>query len=155
MFKFKKLALGGTFDILHKGHEKTILRAFRLSEKVLLGLSSDSLAKSIKKRRINPYKFRRKVLENFLLEKNLFSRAKIIKINDRFGIAHKVKDLDAIMVSEETLSIANKINELRELKGLKKLKIILIKKVKAEDGKPISSKRIRLGQIDRNGKLLK
>jgi pantetheine-phosphate adenylyltransferase len=155
VFKFKKLALGGTFDILHKGHEKAILKAFRLSEKVLLGLSSDSLASSIKKHKVNPYKFRKKVLEKFLLERNLLHRAKIIKINDRLGVAHKIKDLDAIMVSEETLPIANKINEIRELKGFKKLKIVLIRKVKAEDGKPISSERIRLGEIDRNGKLIK
>jgi pantetheine-phosphate adenylyltransferase len=155
VFKFKKLALGGTFDILHKGHEETILRAFKLSEKVLFGLSSDSLAKSIKKYKVNPYKFRKKVLEKFLLERNLMHRAKIIKINDRFGVAHKIKDLDAIMVSEETLPIANKINEIRELKGFKKLEIVLIRKVKAEDGRPISSERIRLGEIDREGKVMK
>ena len=59
--KFRKLALGGTFDILHKGHQKTLDQAFKLSEKVMIGLASDRLAAKIrKKHQIASYKERKK-----------------------------------------------------------------------------------------------
>ena len=154
-FKFKKLALGGTFDILHKGHEKTLLEAFNLSEKVLIGLSTDALVKSLKKHEVNPYEYRKRVLEEFLSERGFIGRFQIVPIDNRFGVAHIVKDLDAIMVSNETVYIAEEINRIREINGLKRLEIVLIEKVKAENGKPISSTRIRAKEIDREGRLRK
>lgn len=152
-FKFKKIALGGTFDILHRGHKKTLSQAFSLGEKVLIGLSTDQLAKSLKKYRVNSYNYRKIALEEFLDKQHFLNRAKIIPIADRFGVAHVDKDLDAIMVSRGVMPIVRKINQARESKGLKKLQIILIKKVKAENGKPISSRRIRSGKIDEEGRL--
>ena len=152
--RFKTLALGGTFDILHKGHEKTLLEAFSLSEKVLIGLSTDNLVKTIKKHEINPYNVRKKVLEEFLYKKGFGGRFEIIPINHRFGVAHEAKELEAIMVSDETYPIAVEINKVREKKGLKKLEIIVLKKLQAENGKPISATRIRIGEINKEGHLL-
>lgn len=148
-FKFKKLVIGGTFDILHRGHKKTLSLAFNLGEKVLIGLSTNKLAKSLKKYKANPYNYRKRVLEGFLSEQRFLNRAKIIPINDRFGVAHVAKDLNAIIASRNTIPVVKKINQVRESRGLKKLQIILIKKVKAENGKSISSRRIRSGKIDR------
>jgi pantetheine-phosphate adenylyltransferase len=154
--RFKTLALGGTFDILHKGHEKTLMEAFSLSEKVLIGLSTDSLIKSMGKRHeVNPYEKRKRVLENFLHERGLDGRFEIIPINHRWGVAHELKNLDAIMVSKETYPIALEINKVRRQKGLKKLEIVVLEKLLAENGKPISSTRIRAGEIDREGHVLK
>jgi len=152
--RFKTLALGGTFDILHKGHKKTLLEAFNLSEKVLIGLSSDNLVKTIKKHETNPYNIRKKVLEEFLHKKGFSGRFEIVPINHRFGVAHEVKELEAIMVSDETYPIAVEINEVREKKGLKKLEIIVLKKLQAENGKPISATRIRIREINKEGHLL-
>lgn len=154
--RFKVLVLGGTFDILHKGHKKTITEAFSLSEIVLIGLSTDSLIKSIdKKHKVNPYEKRKRVLENFLQEKGFGGRFEIIPIDHRWGIAHELKNLDAIMVSRETYPIAVEINRVREQRGLKKLEIVILKKLLAEDGKPISSTRIRAGEIDEEGHVIR
>ena len=154
--KFRKLALGGTFDILHKGHHKTLDQAFKLSEKVMIGLASDRLAEKIKKKhQIASYKERKKALEKFLQKKNIISRAEINPLEIRYGVAHRLEDLNAILVSSETYSIALEINKVRNKNNLKSLNIIILSKLEAENGKPISSTRIRAGEIDVEGHILK
>jgi len=149
------LALGGTFDNLHAGHGKTIQKAFSLSEKVSFGLATDSLAASLgKKPKAIPYADRKKTLKKFLLTRGLTERAEVIPIKGRYGVAHTLRDLEAIMVSTETHPIALEINRERERCGLKKLKIVVLKKLLAEDGKPISSTRIRRGEIDLQGRVV-
>jgi len=41
MSKFRKVAVGGTFDELHRGHKTLLLKAFEIGEFVLVGLCSD------------------------------------------------------------------------------------------------------------------
>jgi pantetheine-phosphate adenylyltransferase len=44
---------------------------------------------------------------------------------------------------------------MRVRRGLKPVEIISVELVKAEDGSPVSSTRIRAGEIDRTGKLVR
>ena len=38
------IALGGTFDIIHIGHIALLKKGFSISEKVIIGLTSDEFA---------------------------------------------------------------------------------------------------------------
>ena len=65
------------------------------------------------------------------------------------------KGLDALVVSKETEQTAEKINKIAFEAGLQHLKIITVNMVPAENCSPISTTRIRKGEIDRNGHMIK
>ncbi|MEM1544893.1 MAG: pantetheine-phosphate adenylyltransferase [Candidatus Methanomethylicia archaeon] len=155
MSKYAYVCLGGTFNHLHKGHKVIIETAFTIGDKVLIGLADEHLIKNKEYHNlIESYEERERKIRDFLAAKGWLDRVEIVPISDVFGPAVSIPDLDAIIVSEETERRALEINEIREKKGLKKLDIIVIKLVKAENGKPISSTRIRKGEIDTEGRQL-
>jgi pantetheine-phosphate adenylyltransferase len=47
--RFKVVAVGGTFDELHKGHKALLLKAFEVGEQVLIGLCTDEFVAKMKK----------------------------------------------------------------------------------------------------------
>ncbi|MCK9567314.1 MAG: phosphopantetheine adenylyltransferase, partial [Methanothrix sp.] len=63
-------------------------------------------------------------------------------------------DFDFIVVSPETMPMAEKINRLRAKKNLKPLQISVIEYQMAQDLVRISSTRISEGKIDKHGKIL-
>lgn len=146
---FKKVAVGGTFDRLHKGHKTLIEKAFEIGDVVIIGLSSDEMVK----KGVQAYETRKRVLLDFL--KKFKSKYEVVKLGDAYGPATEDKDIEAIVVSRETESKAYEINRVRERNNIKGLKIIVVPFALAEDGKPISSTRIRKGEIDTEGKALK
>ena len=156
MKKYKKVAVGGTFDELHKGHKALLDMAFEVGEKVVIGLSSDMFVlKMGKPHKTASYDERRKELQNFLADSNLTKRAEIVTLDDPFGSTMTGEGLEALVVSKETLTTAEKINEKRQKTGLSPLKLVIVNMVPAENNSPISTTRIRSGEIDRNGHMLK
>lgn len=147
-----KIIIGGTFDILHKGHHTLFKKAFSLGE-VTIGLTSDKMAKILKKRKVQNFKERKKELEKFI-EKNFSKKYKITKIEDKFGPTLQ-EDFDFIVVSPETVKTALLIDKKRQKQGKKPIKTVEIKFVLAKDGKPISSTRILKGEINEKGELIK
>lgn len=150
--KYKKVVIGGTFDVLHKGHEALLRRAFKLGE-TTIGLTSNKMAEIMKKRKVRDFQLRKKRLENFI-KKELTGKYKIIKIEDKFGPTLK-EDFDYIVVSPATYKTAILINKERKKRNKKPIKIIKIRFVLAEDGKPISATKILKGEMDKRGRLLK
>ena len=61
--------------------------------------------------------------------------------------------MEALVASPETASRLELANRLRAEKGFPPLALVTIDWVSAEDGKPISSTRIRKGEIDAEGRL--
>lgn len=152
-----KCILGGTFSILHAGHER-LLNAALAFDAITIGLTSDAYAKENKISPIIPYEKRKTNLENFI--KKLYKKSKlkrkfeILKIEDKYGFAPQT-DADAIIVSPETEKTAEAINRIREFNFRKPLRIISIPLVYADDYIKISSRRIFEKKITLKGKRLK
>ncbi|MBS7639613.1 MAG: phosphopantetheine adenylyltransferase [Candidatus Bathyarchaeia archaeon] len=153
--RFKVVAVGGTFDELHKGHKALLKMAFESGEKVWIGLCTDEFAKKLRKNHeIASYEYRVRELMEFLNHLGVSSRAEIIPLSDPYGPAATSAEIEALVVSKETEPRAREINTVRVRNGLKPLEIIVIDMVPAEDQIPISTTRIRRGEIDRNGRLI-
>ena len=156
MRQFKKVAVGGTFDELHRGHKALLERAFEVGDKVVIGLSSDEfVSKMGKPHKTASYAERLKELQNFVAEHGLTDRAKVVPLKDPYGLTISGEGLEALVVSKETEKTAEKINGVREKAGFAPLKIVTVNMVPAENNTPISTTRIRSGEIDRNGHMLK
>ena len=152
---FETVAVGGTFDLFHKGHLILLRKAFEIGDHVLIGLCSDSFLKNLKKpHRISQYAQRLEELNNFLRTNNFLERANILPLNDTYGVTLSDKRIDAIVVSVETEPGAYEINKKRKSLGMPSLPIVTVKMVLSEDHYPISSTRIWFEEIDREGHLL-
>jgi pantetheine-phosphate adenylyltransferase len=64
------------------------------------------------------------------------------------------ENFDYIVVSPETMPMAERINRLRAKKNLRPLQISMIEYQLAQDRIRISSTRISQGKIDRHGRVL-
>lgn len=153
--KYQKVVVGGTFDYLHDGHKSILRKAFELGNRVLIGIVSNQMELKKDSAGIPPLEERKSTLEEFLKEQDWLERAEIVVISDPIGPAAEDKELEAIIVSEETRSRAEEINKIRESNDLETLDIIEIPWVLAEDGKPISSIRIRYGEMNERGEIKK
>src|SRR2546426_10261033 len=117
-----RVVLGGTFDILHKGHEALWRAAFEgRPERVLIGLTTDQFARE-SRTRVNPYAVRERNLKRFLTARK-WRPARIEPIDDAYGPADDLPDLDVIVVSAERYPVAVALYETRATKGLHTLQI--------------------------------
>ena len=147
--KYNKVAVGGTFDKFHDGHKKLLSTAFELGDRIEIGVTSDEFGGL--KGDIDSCKERMDNLKLFFEDKSNFN---VVPLEDPFGTTIYEADFDAIVVSEETEPNAVKINDIRVSKGMNPLDIVIVSFVLAEDGNPISSTRIRRGEINKNGLIL-
>ncbi|HDI53074.1 MAG TPA: phosphopantetheine adenylyltransferase [Candidatus Bathyarchaeota archaeon] len=153
--RLKLVTVGGTFDLLHKGHQTLLEEAFKVADRVLIGLTTDEFARRLHDHYFDPFEKRYSTLKRFLEERGYGDRAEIIPINDPYGPTVENGEIEGIIVSEETEPRADEINRLRVERGLRPLLVFCIRMVLAEDGKPISSTRIRRGEIDRYGRVIR
>ena len=148
---YSKVCLGGTFDRIHLGHKSLLDMAFNLSNNVIIGLTTDKRAnKNRNEEYLNTYQERYSSLDHYILE-SFKGKYSIVELDDDWGPGIFDKDLEAIIVSEETEKVAFTLNKNRKLRGLEELKIVTIPLILAKDNKKISSTRIRNSEIDING----
>ena len=148
--KYNKVAVGGTFDKFHDGHKKLLSTAFDIGNEIEIGVTSDAFGGL--KGDIDSCKVRMANLKLFFADKSNFV---VVPLDDPYGTTIYDGDFEAIVVSEETEPTAVKINEIRISKGMKPLDIVVVSFVLAYDGNPISSTRIRRGEINQNGNFIK
>ncbi len=153
---YKLVALGGTFDVLHAGHRHLLSEAFKLGDMVLIGVTNDQLVLTLhKKHQVRSFSSRVRDLNRFLKTRCWVSRARVTAIHEPYGPAARRKKLQALIVSKGTLASARRLNRLRRQNGLQPLDLFVVDLLKAADGKPISTTRIRNGEIDVQGRVLK
>jgi pantetheine-phosphate adenylyltransferase len=152
--RFRAVATGGTFDEIHAGHVALLARAFLEGDRVIIGVTSDEFVKG--KKKIN-HGFEARVASLKKMIEKEFGDVKyeIAKLDSEFGPAVTTGDVGALVASAETQEKGARLNEIRRKNGLAPAKIIAVGLIKAQDGKPISSTRIRAGEIDAKGRLLK
>ena len=153
MKSFDLVAMGGTFDVVHSGHMALLDEAFSISSKVIIGLSSDQLAKKRGKNLTSDYPKRLSLLKS-VVEKNFpNSSYEISKLENDFGPAVIEGSVKALVVSEETSDKGIRLNELRAERNLSPVRIVVVPMVLAKDGKAISTTRIKNFEIDDSGNL--
>jgi len=155
--KFNLVALGGTFDHLHLGHRSLLKKAFEVGNSVLIGITGDSYLKKYKKKSniTNCYESRVLNLINFIKKNFKNTSFSIIKLDDKYGPTVTSKEIQALVTSTETKQTGLRINRIRVKNGLDPLLIITVDLILSCDGIPLSSTRIRSGEINSLGKILK
>jgi pantetheine-phosphate adenylyltransferase len=154
MSKFSLIAMGGTFDIIHRGHLTLLENAFEISDKVIIGLTSDEFVQKKGKTPIHKYDERLKNLISVIFHKFPNTDFEISQLNNDFGPAVLEKDVQALIVSDETSNQGNILNNLRFENNLPPVEIIVVPMFLAKDGIRISTTRIKNSEIDSNGNLL-
>ena len=153
MESFGLVAMGGTFDIIHGGHMALLNKAFSISTKVIIGVTSDQLAVKKGKNPENDYSKRISLLKSTIEENFPDSVYEISKLENEFGPAVLEESVKALIVSEETSDRGILLNKLRAERNLPPVKIVVVPIVLAKDGKAISTTRIKNSEIDSHGNL--
>jgi len=153
MKKYEIIAMGGTFDIIHDGHMELLSKAFSISNKTIIGLTSDELAVKKGKNLLKNYHQRFESLKSVIEKKFPESSYEISKLENDFGPAVIEGSVQALIVSEETSAKGLLLNEMRTKRNLPLVEIVVVPMVLAEDGGPISTTRIKNSEIDTSGNL--
>jgi cytidyltransferase-like protein len=153
-FRFRTVATGGTFDHVHAGHRALLEKSFEVGYRVIIGLTSDEFVSRVGKKPDFDYPTRERKLREYI-EKSFPGREyQIAKLYDYFGPGIADGDVQALVASPETGARLELANKLRSEKGFPPLELVTVGWVEAADGKPISSTRIRKGEVDEEGRVL-
>jgi phosphopantetheine adenylyltransferase len=140
--QFKSVALGGTFDRLHNGHRSLLtIAAACCTDTLIIGITCAELLSS-KKNSSEIYNFVKRELDvrSFLNTIKPHLKLSIVPLTEPYGPAVTNGNIDAIIVSSETINGAKKINQIREDKNIKPLKVIVIRR---KDAVTLSSTYLR------------
>ena len=141
--------LGGTFDCFHAGHLALVERGLVECEVLEIWLTSDALAQLKDSRTCSWNERTSDLLDS--IGKAAAQRVSLHTLEDEDGPAPIHELATAILCTPETRAGCARINSMRAANDLPDLAVIEVEHVLAADGEPISSSRIRAGEIDREG----
>ena len=139
---YSNVALGGTFDRLHNGHRKLLSLAASVCERELtIGITGSAmLSKKSGADLISTYEERLESVRAFMKIIKPSLSCNIVQLEDPFGPTVSDPDLQAIVVSSETIKGAFEINRRRAEKQLRPLSILVSLRA---DGASLSSSFLR------------
>jgi cytidyltransferase-like protein len=156
MPRYARAVLGGTFDRFHVGHEALLSTAFRLGRTVAIGVTTEAYLAAHPKpevRRIAPHRVRRLTLSRWLRHHFPGRSFSIHALNDRFG-GSVGPGVSVLVVSADTTAGAAAVNVERARLSRRPVPVAVVPLVLADDLRPVSSRRIRAREIDRDGRVL-
>jgi pantetheine-phosphate adenylyltransferase len=146
--------LGGTFDHFHLGHAALLATAFRVGRSVSVGVTTDRYVAAHPKpyaSRIQSYATRRRALRRWIDRHYPGRSYRLSPLEDGFG--RSVEDgVEVLVISVDTLAGGRAVNAERRRLGRRPVPLVVVPVVLSDDLSPISSRRIRAGEIDRKGR---
>lgn len=149
--KYSVVGLGGTFDHFHVGHETFLKFACNIAERLIIGITADHLTRHKPfAKSIEPLKVRVSSVKHFCHQHQIQTEIEIL--HDIYGSTlDEQSPIQALVVTADTLSGAEKINQAREQLHLPILPIISCTLIKDDAGQDLHSERIRSGEVNRDG----
>jgi len=151
----KRVVVGGTFDHFHEGHKLLLTTAFYHAGfygTLNVGITAQSMLKEKPyAEQIDPYVVRKANVQGFLTRLKTYYKTeiRIEELKDPYGSAITDEELDAIVVTEEP-EVKTNVEEINRRRK-EPLDVIICPTVFGEDGKRISSTRIRGRKITNGG----
>jgi len=144
------VGLGGTFDHFHEGHEAFLEFAAKQGENLMIGITAQHLTSSKSNAQtIEPFRVRAKNVANWC--KKYQVTHEIVQLFDIYGPTLEDKRIQALAVTEETVSGADTINHTRQAANMKELPVYICPMLPNELGQPLHADQIRAGTANRSG----
>lgn len=154
---YNKVAFGGSFDHMHVGHNLLLTTAaLSCKNKLYIGITGDKMLK--KKEDLNnafllqPFEFRKRQVINTIRTIGFKNEIIIKKIEDTLGGTGTDEELDALVVTEETLNGGLLVNTVRRNNKIKEVDLLIARLVfykgQMTVENKISSSKIRQGIKD-------
>ncbi len=154
--------VGGTFSEVHTGHLALLKKSLEVAGDggaLIIGLTTNDKATTDRPNTtIKPYLLRKAMvtatLDQLMAELSIKVTCSFVPLSDYGGSASRSPTLEAIIVSSETRSVADKINWERKDRYWNELEIFEVPMVTDDAGEIVSSSRIRSGEVSTDGKAI-